>query len=183
MRNRKVATQDLAPTPGKQGGHVPGLPVPDGALISDDDDDSFISDTESEGGICGDNADGTGPEVHISNEGAQGPNFATDGEGRRKSHRRHDPVDRLVPGANNIRSYPETVWKSDADGKLERFNLWTFQQGLTKLAKLNQDVITLTLSSRQIPPRALILSKKMKKKKKTIPSVNVNIDNDITVIF
>jgi hypothetical protein len=51
MCNRKVATQDLAPTPGTQGGHVPGLPVPDGALISDDDDDSFISDTESEGGF------------------------------------------------------------------------------------------------------------------------------------
>ena len=45
MRNRKVATQDLMPTPGKQGGHVPGLPVSDGALISDNDDDSFISDT------------------------------------------------------------------------------------------------------------------------------------------
>jgi hypothetical protein len=51
MHNCKVATQDLAPTPGKQGGHVPGLPVPDGALISNNDDDSFISDTESEGGF------------------------------------------------------------------------------------------------------------------------------------
>ena len=51
MRNRKVATQDLAPTPGKQGGHVPGLPVPNGMLISDDDDDCFISDTESKGGF------------------------------------------------------------------------------------------------------------------------------------
>jgi hypothetical protein len=137
MRNCKVATQDLAPTPGKQGGHVPCLPVPDGVLISDNDDDSFISDTESEGGFCGDNADDTGPEVHIPNEGAQGPNFATDGEGRCKLQRRHDPIDRLVPGANNSRSYPETVWKSDADGKLEGFNLLTFQHGLTKLAKLN----------------------------------------------
>ncbi len=45
MRNRKVATQDLALTPGKQGGHVTGLPVPDGALISDYDDD-FFSDTD-----------------------------------------------------------------------------------------------------------------------------------------
>ena len=66
MHNFKVATQDLAITPGKQGGHVPGLPVSDGALISDNDDDSFISDTESEGGFCGDNADDTGPEVHIT---------------------------------------------------------------------------------------------------------------------
>jgi hypothetical protein len=86
-----------------------------------------------------------------------------DGEGCRRSQRRRDPIDRLVPGANNIRSYPETVWKSDSDGKLERFNLWTFRKGLTKLAKLNRDVFTLTLGSRQIPPRALILSKKMKR--------------------
>ncbi len=119
MRNCKVATQDLAPTPGKKGGHVPGLPVPDGALISDNDDDSCISNTESEGGFCGDNADDTGPEVHIPNEGAQGPNFAADGKGRHRLQRRHDPIDRLVPGANNIMIYPETVWKFDADGQLE----------------------------------------------------------------
>ncbi len=33
------------------------------------------------------------------------------------------------------------------------------------MAKLNQDVFTLTLGSRQIPPRALILSKKKKRVK------------------
>ena len=44
-----------------------------------------------------------------------------------------------------------------------RFNLWTFQQSLTKLAKLNQDIFTLTLGSRQIPPQALILLKKKKR--------------------
>jgi hypothetical protein len=96
MRNCKVATQDLAPTSDQLGGHVPGLPVPDGALISDDGDDSFMSDTESEGDFCGDNADDTGPEVHIPNEGAQGHNIDTDGEGRCRSQQRHDPIDRLV---------------------------------------------------------------------------------------
>ena len=59
--------------------------------------------------------------------------------------------------------YTETLWKSDADGRLERFNLWTFQQGLTKLAKLNQDVFTLTLGSRQITPQTLIMPKKKKR--------------------
>ncbi len=59
----------------------------------------------------------------------------------------------------------KTVLKSDADGSLEHFNLWTFQQGLTKLAKLNQDIYTLTLGSWQIPPQALILSKKKKQLK------------------
>ncbi len=160
-----MITQDLAPTPATQGGHVPGMPVPDGALISDDENDSFIAntDTESEGDFGGDNADDDGPEKNIPNEGAQGPNFATDGEGRRRSTRSRFPIDRLVPGGNNNRSYPETVWKSDADGKLERFNLWTFWQSLTKFTKLNRDVFTLTLGTRQIPPRALLLSKKRKR--------------------
>ena len=42
MRHRKVEIVDMAPTPATQGGPVPGNPIPDGALISDDDD-SFIS--------------------------------------------------------------------------------------------------------------------------------------------
>ena len=165
---------DMAPTPATQGGPVPGVPIPDGALISDDDDDSFISvDTESEGDFGGgDNAhdDYGGLGVNIPNEGAQevddhygGPgvisipnegaqgsdNFATDGEGRRRSTRTKIPIDQFVPGANNIKSYPETVWKSDADGKLERFNLWKYQRSLGKLAKLNRDIFALTLGPRQ----------------------------------
>ena len=167
MRNREVATADMVPTPITQGGHVPDNPLPDGALISDDEDDSFnLSDTESEGGFGGFGDDNNnGSDGAIPNEGAQGPNFAVDGEGRRRSTRQVNPIDRLVPGENNIRSYPETVWKSDANGSLERFNLWTFRQGLTKLAKLNRDMFALTLGSRQIPPRALILSKKKKRLK------------------
>ena len=35
----------MVPTPATQGGHVPDIPLPDGTLISDDDD-SFISDEE-----------------------------------------------------------------------------------------------------------------------------------------
>jgi hypothetical protein len=77
-------------------------------LISDDDD-SFISDTELEGGFGGANADQNGSDDAIPNEGAQGPNFAIDGEGRRRSTRRRDPIERLVPSANNFRGYPETV--------------------------------------------------------------------------
>jgi hypothetical protein len=151
MCNCEVATKDMVPTPATQGGHVPDIPLPDGALIPNDDD-CFILDTESEGGFGGANADDNGFESAIPNEGAQGSNFAFDGEGWRRSTRRRDPIERLVPGAKNIQGYPETVWKADADGRLEHFNLWTFQQGLTKLAKLNRDVFTLTLGSRQIPP-------------------------------
>jgi hypothetical protein len=113
----------------------------------------------------GANADDNGSKDAIPNEGAQEPNFAVDGEGHCRSTQRRVPIERLVPGANNIRGYPETGWKSDADGRLERFNLWTYQQGLNKLAKLNRDVFTLTLGSWQIPPRALILSKKKKRLK------------------
>ena len=68
--------------------------------------------------------------------------------------------DRLVPDANNIKSYPQIVWKSDADGKLECFNLWSYPQSLTKLAKLNRDIFTLSFGPRLVPARALILSKK-----------------------
>ena len=94
----------MAPTPATQGGHVPDIPLPDGALISDDDD-SFISNTESEGGFGGANTDEYDPVDAIPNEGAQGPTFAFDGEGRRRSTRSRDPIERLVPGANNIRGY------------------------------------------------------------------------------
>jgi len=163
MRLRDMEIADMAPTPATQGGPVPGVPIGDGALISDDDDSFISDDTESEGDFgVGDNADDNddggevnipnegarrrGPEVNIPNEGAPGPdNFATDGEGRRRSTRAKIPVERFVPGANTLKSYPEFVWKSKPDGKLERFNLWSYRQGLTKLAKLNRDIFTLTL--------------------------------------
>jgi hypothetical protein len=38
MHNCEVATKDMVPTPATQGGHVPDIPLPDGALISNDDD-------------------------------------------------------------------------------------------------------------------------------------------------
>jgi hypothetical protein len=91
MRNREVTTKDMVPTPATQGGHVPDIPRPDGVLISNDDE-SFISNTESEGGFGGANADDNGSEGAIPNEGAQGPNFAVDGEGQRRSTQRHDPI-------------------------------------------------------------------------------------------
>ena len=61
-----------------------GGPCPNGVPISDDDDYSFISNTDSEGGFGDANAD-DGSEGAIPNEGAQGPNFAVDGEGCRRS--------------------------------------------------------------------------------------------------
>ena len=74
MRNREEATKDMAPTPATQGGHVPDIPLPDSALISNDGD-SFISNTESEGGFGGANADESGSKDAFPNEGAHGPNF------------------------------------------------------------------------------------------------------------
>jgi hypothetical protein len=84
MRNREVDTKDMVPTPATQGGHVPDITLPDGALISNDDN-SFISDAESEGGFGGANTVDNGSEGAIPNKGAQGPNFAIDGEGRCRS--------------------------------------------------------------------------------------------------
>ncbi len=91
----------MVPNPATQGGHVPDIPLPDGALIFNDDV-FFISNTESEVGFGGANADDNGSEGAIPNEGAQRRNFAVDGEGRRRSTQRRDPIQRLVPGANNI---------------------------------------------------------------------------------
>jgi hypothetical protein len=135
---------DMAPTPATQGGPVPGIPIGNGALISDNDDSFISDDTESEGDFgVGDNADDDGdggkanipnegarrrgPEVNIPNEGAPGPdNFATDGEGCCRSTRAKIPIERFFPDANTLKSYPEFVWKSNPDGKLERFNLWLY---------------------------------------------------------
>ena len=132
MRNQEEAIADKAPTHATQGGHVTGMNPPNGALISDDDDSLILGNTESEGDFGGgENADDDdgGIEVNIPHEGAQGPNnFATDGKGHRRSTRTKNPIERLVPGANNIKSYPKTVWKSDGDGRLESFNLWTFDK-------------------------------------------------------
>ena len=108
MQNRKVVTKDLVQTPATQGGHVPSNPVPDGALISDDDD-SFISDTESEGGFEDDNTGSSSEPPSpasgraLPNEGACGQeNFASDGEERRRSTRTLKPINRLAPGATNV---------------------------------------------------------------------------------
>ncbi len=86
MRNHEVDTKDMVPTPATQGGHVPDIPLPDGTLISNDDD-SFISDAELEGDFGGANAVDNGYKGAIPNRGAQGPNFAVDGEGHRRSTR------------------------------------------------------------------------------------------------
>jgi hypothetical protein len=103
---------------------------PNGALISDNNDSLILVDTESEGdfvGVNNVNGDDVGLEGNIPHEGAQGSNnFATDGKSCCRSIRTKNPIERLVPSDNSIKSYPETVWKSDADGRLERFNLWTF---------------------------------------------------------
>ena len=59
----------------------------------------------------------------MPNEGAHGQdNFATDGEGRRRSTRTRETRDFLVPGANNV--------MPDTDGKADRFNLWTVRQSV-----------------------------------------------------
>ena len=49
MRNREVEIVGMAPTPDTQGGHVPNIPVPDGALNSEDNNSFILLDTESEG--------------------------------------------------------------------------------------------------------------------------------------
>ena len=60
--------QGYGANPYYSGVHVPDIPLPDGALISDDDDDSFIlSDTESEEGFGDANANDNGYDGAIPN--------------------------------------------------------------------------------------------------------------------
>ena len=82
MRNQEEAIADKAPTPATQGGHVPDMHPPNGALISDYDDSLISVNTESErdfGGVDNADNDDVGLEENIPHEGAQCPNnFATD---------------------------------------------------------------------------------------------------------
>ena len=67
----------------------------------------------------------------------------------------------IIESCNIRDSCPNHVWRPGLDGKLERFNLWTFQQSLTRLDKLNRDIFTLTFGKKNIPPMAMTLSKNL----------------------
>ena len=136
------------------------VPIGDGAVIFDSKDDSLVESesSESEGGVGGNNNaynddDSFPPPVQVP-EGAPpaAPNIV---DGPCWSTREKKPIDRFVPGANNIQdSCPNYVLKPGADCRLERFNLWTFRRSLTKLNKLNRDIFTLTVGNKSIPPMA-----------------------------
>ena len=165
MREKASVPTLGSPTP------AAAVPRSDDAVISDSEDDSLVGSvsSESEGGFGNNYAydgDNSLPSPVLVPEGAPpaAPNIDA---GPRRSTREKRPIDRFVPGANNIRdSCPNYVWKPGADGRLERFNLWTFRQSLTRLDKLNRDIFTLTVSlKKNIPPMALKLSKKRKRLK------------------
>ena len=114
---------------------TPAASVPrgDGAVISNSKNDSLVESgsSESEGGVGGNNNayndddDSFPPPVQVP-EGAPPaePNIV---DRPCWSTREKKPIDRFVPGENNILdSCPNYVWKPGADGRLERFNLWTF---------------------------------------------------------
>ena len=159
VRNRERSAREKTPTP------VTPVPMGDGAVISDSEDDSSVESmiSESEGDVEGnnkfDNNDNFPPPMQVP-EGAP-PAAPNINDGPRRSTREKKPIDRFVPGAKNIRdSCPNYVWKSGADGSLERLNLWTFRRSLTKLDKLNRDIFTLTVGKKSIPPMAMKLSRK-----------------------
>ena len=132
VRARDKSVREKASVP-ISGSPTPAAAVPrgDGAVISDSEDDSLVGSvsSESEGGFGNnyayDGDDSLPPPVLVP-EGAPpaAPNIDA---GPRWSTREKRPIDRFVPGANNIQdSCPNYVWKPGADGRLERFNLWTF---------------------------------------------------------
>ncbi len=138
MRERASApTTKAGPTP------AAAIPRGDGVVISDSEDDSSVKSgsSESEGGV-GDNDtydnndDGSLPPPVKVPEGAPpaAPNIDA---GPHWSGRQRKPPKRLIESCNIRDSCPNYVWRLGLDGKLERFNLWTFRQSLTRLDKLN----------------------------------------------
>ena len=165
IRARERSAQDQVSTPVSPTPAAP-IPIGDGAVISDSEDDSSVESgtSQSEGGAGGNNNvnyddDSLPPPVQAP-EGAppDAPNIV---DGPRRSTREKKPVDRYVPGSYNIRdSSPNYVWKTGASGSLAKFNLWAFRRSMTKLDKLNRDIFTLTLGKKTIPPMAMKLSRK-----------------------
>ncbi len=130
------------------------FPRGDGAVISDSEDDSSVKSgsSESEGGVGNNNAydnndDGSlPPQVNVTEAPPAAPNIDA---GLCWLGRQRKPRKRLIESCN-IRavealssnfefhaSCPNFVWRPGSDGKFERFNLWTFQQSLTRLDKLD----------------------------------------------
>jgi hypothetical protein len=120
-------------------------------VISDSECDSSIESmiSESEGDVQGNdnfyNDDNLLPPPIQVPEGAP-PSAPNINDGPQRSTRKRKPIDRFVPGAKNIRdSCPNYVWKSGADGSLEKLDLWTFRRSFTKMDKLNSETNVISL--------------------------------------
>jgi hypothetical protein len=159
IRNRERSARETVNTP------VTPVSIGDGAVISDSEDDSSVESmiSESEGDVGGNDNFNDNDNLPTPMQVPEGdlPSAPNINDGPRRSTREKKPIDRFVPGAKNIRdSCPNYVWKSGVNGSLERLNLWTFRQSLTKLDKLNRDIFTLTVGKKTIPPMAMKLSRK-----------------------
>jgi hypothetical protein len=168
MRSQKRKTRErMDPTP------VVVTPVedfvPEGAPISDDDD-SVVSSvysihSEPEGEFR-DNFDDDGvvhvpepppaPNIH---EGAR-PNVVPEGDDSVQAPEGAQLCQTHGPTCQ----YPPAKWIRGHDSKLERVNFCELRR-LKALGKLNRDMFSLTLGTKQIPPGAHTMSKKKKRLK------------------
>jgi hypothetical protein len=145
VRFRDRAARERASAPTTKAGPTPAAAIPrgDGTVISDSEDDSSVESdsSESEGGVGNNNAydnddDGSLPPPVNVPEGAP-PAAPNVDAGPRRSGCQRKPCKKLIESCNIRDSCPNYVWRPGLDGKLERFNLWTFQQSLTRLDKLS----------------------------------------------
>ncbi len=110
---------------------VTTVPIGDGAVISNSEDDSSVKSmiSESEGDVGGNDNFNDNDSLPTPMQVPEGdlPSAPNINDGPRRSTCEKKHINRFVPGAKNIRDFcPNYVWKSGVDGSLERLNLWTF---------------------------------------------------------
>ncbi len=137
---RDRAARERASAPTTTAGPTPAAAIPrsDGAVISDSEDDSSVesSFSESEEGVGNNDAYDNDDDGSLPSEGAPPAAPNIDAGPRRSGHQRK-PRERLIESCNIRDSCLNYVWRPGLDGKLDRFNLKTFRQNLTRLDKLN----------------------------------------------
>ena len=175
MRERNRAVKKVIPVPVSTGQDDDA--APEAQQISDDssvDSSLYSRDSESEGGIWGNN---DVDDASLPPEGGN-TNVIPPEDDNRRAPLHGSPIGQgnegvnvprnIVPDQNTApegakrrrgkaKQYPPAVWRRGADGKMERISL---SQVRKDYKKLNRDMFALTFGHQDVPPMAQMMSKK-----------------------